>query len=299
MSIDRSVTKVIAGLAACGLLLAGCGEVDAGRAGSETRDEPRVLTFAQPNDGEPPEQLLRWAEDVERLSAGTMTIEFQNAWRLGEVEYEAGTLSDVGAGEVDLAWIGARAFDTVGVESFQALVAPMLVDSHDLQAAVFEAGIPEQMLDGVDELDVVGVGVLPGPMRKLLGKDHSFVATDDFAGTVIGLQASGVAEQTFTALGATPTRLASGADISEVDGYEQQLASIWGNHYELEADFITANLNLWPRPLVLVAGTDAFESLDADQQGVLREASANAIPGALEASREEDRSVARASAGLA
>ena len=67
-------------------------------------------------------------------------------------------------------------------------------------------------------------------------------------------------------------------------------SSIWDNHYELEADFVTANVNLWPRPLVIVAGTDVFESLDADQQAVLSEASANAVPGALEASREEDTS---------
>ena len=210
MSIDRSTIKVTAGLVACGMLLAGCGEVNAGRAGGETRDEPLVLTFAQPNDGEPPEQLVRWAESVERLSIGTVKIEFQNGWRYGEVDFEAGTLSDVADGKVDLAWAGARAFDTVGVASFQALVAPMLVDSHDLQAAVFEAGIPEQMLEGVDELGLVGVGVLPGPMRKLLGTDHPYVVPADFADNVIGLQASGVAEQTFTALGATTTRLPSG-----------------------------------------------------------------------------------------
>ena len=127
-------------------------------------------------------------------------------------------------------------------------------------------------------------------MRKLLGKDHPYVTVEDFAGAVVGLQASGVAEQTFTALGATTTRLPSGADISEVDGYEQQLASIWGNHYELEADFVTANVNLWPRPLVIVADTDVFESLDPDQQDVLRDATANVIPAALEASRGEDAS---------
>ena len=112
---------------------------------------------------------------------------------------------------------------------------------------------------------------------------------DDFAGAVIGLQASAVAEQTFAALGATTTRL-PGADISDVDGYEQQLASIWGNHYELQADFVTANVNLWPRPLVIVAGADVFESLDTDQQDVLREATADAIPGALKASHDEDAS---------
>jgi TRAP-type C4-dicarboxylate transport system substrate-binding protein len=290
MSMHRSIVTVAAGLAACGALVAGCGGVSAGRAGEQPRPAPLTLTFAQPNDGTPPEQLVRWADEVERLSAGSLAIEFENGWRLGEVDFEAGTLADVGDGEIDLAWVGARVFDTVGVDSFQALVAPMLVDSHDLQAAVFEAGIPEQMLDGIDGLDIIGIGVLPGPMRKLLAKDHAYVTPEDFPDDVIGLQASGVAEKTFTALGATPTRLPSGADISTVDGYEQQLASIWGNHYEQEAEFVTANVNLWPRPLVIVANVDVFESLESDQQEALRQASAHAATEALEASREEDTS---------
>ncbi len=63
---------------------------------------------------------------------------------MGEPLYEAGTLQDVKAGKVDMAWVGARAFDTVGVKSFQALLAPLLVDSYALEAKVFEKGIPER-----------------------------------------------------------------------------------------------------------------------------------------------------------
>ena len=53
---------------------------------------------------------------------------------------QAGTLEDVKTGKVDMAWVGARAFDTVGVTSFQALVAPLLIDSYDLEAKVFNEG---------------------------------------------------------------------------------------------------------------------------------------------------------------
>ena len=281
---------IAAAAVVCSALLAACGDGGTDRAGGgEAREAPLVLTFAQANH-DPPEQLVRWAEDVDRLSDGAMQIEFRNAWRAGEVDYETGTIADITAGEVDLGWVGARAFDTVGVMSFQALLAPMLVDSHELQAAVFDAGIPEQMLAGVEALDAVGIGVLPGPMRKLLGKADPYLTPENFRGDAIGLQASAVAEQTFTALGATTVRLPSGAQIGAVDGYEQQLASIAGNNYAVEAEFVTANLNLWPRPLVIVAGADAYESLDDEQQAILREASRNAIAPALDESREEDAS---------
>ncbi|HTE73264.1 MAG TPA: hypothetical protein VK640_08700, partial [Actinomycetes bacterium] len=111
----------------------GCTAVD--RAGG-TADEPvRTLSFAQANDGEPPPQLRAWADEVERASDGTLSIEFADGWRRGEAGAERGILADVAEGEADLGWVGARAFDRVGVTSFQALLAPMLVDSHALQRA--------------------------------------------------------------------------------------------------------------------------------------------------------------------
>lgn len=191
-----------------------------------------------------------------------------------------------------MAWVGARAFDTVGVTSFQALVAPLLIDSYDLEAKVFEQGIPERMLDGVGELDLVGIGVLPGPMRKLLGVSKPFVRPGDFPGQVVGLQDSAVAAETLRALGATPRAVPSSAELDGLDAYEQQLGSIAGNHYDKRAKYVTANVNLWPRPLVIVMGKESFASLTDEQQAALRDAAAAAIPKALEASRAEDEEAA-------
>jgi TRAP-type C4-dicarboxylate transport system substrate-binding protein len=51
---------------------------------------------------------------------------------------------------------------------------------------------------------------------------------------------------------------------------------------------VGANVNLWPRPLVIFAGNEAFESLTSKQQGVLREAATAAVPEALAAARSTD-----------
>ena len=198
------------------------------------------------------------------------------------------------AGEADLAWVGARVFDELGVNSFQALLAPMLVDSHDLQAVVFDAGIPAEMLAGLESLDVVGLGVLPGPLRKLVGIDHAFVSPDDFTGQVVGVQASVVADQTFAALGATTIDKRGGATLDGVDAYEQQFESIAGNQYWQVADYVTSNVNLWPRPLVIFINDDVFDALSEEQQQALRDAAASALPGAIEASRAEDSDGAEA-----
>jgi hypothetical protein len=146
-------------------------------------------------------------------------------------EFEAGTIEDVQAGEVDLAYVGARAFDRVGVTSFQPLMAPLLIDSHELQAAVFDAAIPDEMLAALDAIDLAGIGVLPGPMRKVLGVAHPIVPPIDFDGQLVGIQNSAVSAQTMLALGATTQNMPGGADITELDAYDQQLGSIAGNDY--------------------------------------------------------------------
>ena len=290
MRVITKQRRKLAGMFAGVALLAGaCADTGSAqdKAGG-TNADPQVLTMAQPNDGEPPAQLLSWAEEVGERTNGTLTIEFKNAWRLGEVDYESSTIEDVRAGKVDLGWIGARALDRVGVDSFQALLAPLLVDSYDLQAAVFEAGIPDEMLEGLHDIDLVGIAALPGPMRKLLGVSEPLVDPADFVGKTVGLADSALATDTLTALGARPKAVPSSADLDGLDGYEQQLASIVGNHYYAEADYVTANVNLWPRPLVIAMGADTFEGLAVSQQNALQQAAADAIPGALDASRAED-----------
>lgn len=278
---------IASGLAATVLLAAACGGHDSDKAGGGGAVEPTVLTFAL-TTGTPPLQVQSWAEALAEASNGNVTINFEAGWRDGEPDFEIGTIADVQSGKVDMAWVGARAFDRVDVDSFQALLAPLLVDSHDLQAAVFEAGIPERMLAGVDDIDLVGIGVLPGPMRKVLGVDKPFLGPADFAGAVVGMNDSALSEQTLVALGATPRAMVASTQLDGVEGYEQQLASIVGNHYAAVAEYVTGNLNLWPRPLVIVIGTQAYESLTAGQQGALRDASAAAVADALHGSRSED-----------
>ena len=277
---------VAAVLAAAAIVLAACSGAETDKAGGADEVEPRVLTMAVQSGV--PDQMSAFAEEVSRLSNGTLEIRFSDKWRLGEPTYEAGTIEDVKAGKVDLAWVGARAFDTVGVTSFQALLAPQLIDSYDLEAKVFEEGIPDEMLKAVDELDVVGIGVLPGPMRKLLGVSGPFVSPGDFAGQTVGIQDSAVAKQTLDALGATPKPVPAEAPLDGLDAYEQQLASIAGNSYDADAKYVTSNVNLWPRPFVIVMGNDAYDSLTDEQQSVLGDAAESAIPKALEASRAED-----------
>jgi TRAP-type C4-dicarboxylate transport system substrate-binding protein len=277
----------VAMLAVWAIALAACSGSSSDKAGGAEEQEPVVLTFAS-FTGDIQPQLQMFAEEVARRSDGSLRIEFKPEWRGGDPDAERGTIEDVKAGKVDMAWVGARVFDRLGVRSFQALLAPLLVDSYELEARVFESGIPTSMLEGVEEIEVAGIGVLPGPMRRLLGISHPFLEPSDFDGQVIGGAENELSVQTFQALGARLEALPAGGSLEGLDATEQHLGAIWGNRYNENAKYVGANVNLWPRPLVIFVGKDVFESLTTDQQAVLREAATAAVPEALAAARAED-----------
>ena len=285
----RRLIRYAAGamLAAMAIALAACAGSGSDKAGGAEKQEPVVLKLASITDDiQPP--LRVFAEEVAKRSDGTMRIEFERPWRPGDPNAERGTIEDVEAGKVDMAWVGARVFDTLGVKSFQGLLAPLLVDSYELEARVFESGIHASMLEGVGELGVVGIGVLPGQIRRLLGVSHPFLDPSDFEGQVIGGAKNELSVRTFEALGATLEALPAGGSLEGLDATEQHLAAIWGNRYNKDAKYLAANVNFWPRPLVIFAGKSVFESLAAEQQAVLREAATAAAPEALAAARAED-----------
>src|SRR5215208_5012116 len=120
-------------MAASAALLAGCGS-STNKATGARAAKPVVLTLATNNSAD--DDIGAWTRAVERLAHGSIRIALRNKWRVDETFSERGTLADVRAGRVDAARIAARAWDTLGVKSFQALQAPLLVDSLALEERV-------------------------------------------------------------------------------------------------------------------------------------------------------------------
>jgi TRAP-type C4-dicarboxylate transport system substrate-binding protein len=291
----RRSRRVVTTIAATAVMLGACTDEAGDKAGGREGEEPVVLTLVRPGNNFPT-SIGRFAEEVERLSDGTIRIEYvDDMWHDGDPAQEVRLIEDVQAGNVDIGWVGARIFDSFGITSFQALLAPLLVDSYELQAAVFEARIPTQMLEGVEQIGLAGIGVLPGPLRKIMGLAHPFTTPANYAGMVVGNSGGELADETFRTLGATPQRVPSPTSLEGLDGLDYPVSAIYGNRYYETARFVTANVNWWPRPLVIVMNTEQFADLAAEHRQILRTAASNTITMAAQIAAAEE---SQAKAGI-
>ena len=265
-----------------------CDSSESDRAGGEKPAEPpagRATTLTLANVGSEPEVLEIFAEQVKELSSGTLRIRFENSWGQGRRgNAEVNVIRDVKAGKADLGWAGSRAFDLVDDRAFGPLHAPMMIDSYALELKVLQDdGVVRPMLESLDRVGLEGVGVLPGPLRRPLGV-RRLAAPQDWSGMRIGHAGGEQIARSLRALGARSRIIVSSGEFAGFDGVESHITSIAGNQYHHEAPYLTGNVVLWPRPLVLFAG----DGVTRAELGVLREAARAAPPDVADALRKLD-----------
>jgi TRAP-type C4-dicarboxylate transport system substrate-binding protein len=252
---------------AAALVLFGCGSTTANKAGGASAPKPVVLTVANPIAG--PEELDTFVSEVNRLSGGSLKLDVISRWRYGQVGFETGVIRDVQAGNADIGIAGARAWSTVGDKSFEALEAPMLISSYALQEKVLSSPIAKQMLASLKGLGLTGLGIRPGPLRYPFGFGRPLLGPADYRGKALGVVKSSIAAASFRALGASDVRyLSAKGSITGLAGIEQGISSYFGNSNR-RGVYLTGNVVLWPRPLVIFANSARFARLSDKQRQIL------------------------------
>lgn len=270
----------VAVVAAAGLLaVAGCGGAT-DKAGGTKPADAIVLTVLNSRDAV---DMQPWADKVAALSHGALRLTGGEKWHDHSLTAEADAIREVRAGHTDLAIIPARAWHDAGVTSFDALIAPLTVDSLAAQEKVLASDLPAQMLAGVAPLGLTGIGVMPGPMRNPAGITRAMRSPVDYRGTRIGYYRSPVADRALRAIGATPVATTfDGDDVTGFDAIELQVDGVAGNEYDSVVRTVTANVNLWSRPLVVVGNTTALRRLTGPQVGWLRTAVGDVLGGGVQ-----------------
>ena len=243
--------------------------------------EPVVLRMATVNgDLDFTPQISYLVDRVGQLSEGNLRI---------EIAYEVGAFADdaepqvvrgVAGGKFDLGFVGTHVFESLGVDSLRALTAPMLIDSYALEDAVIESGITDQMMHGLDDVGVTGLAILGGALRKPVTVERPLLDPADWRGITFGIfksegQARAIRElaRPLQVIGdARDTALQNGS----IDGFESSLLAYRLNGQEGTAPYVTANVNLWPQTLAVVANPDVVADLTAQQRTWLQQAADDA-----------------------
>jgi TRAP-type transport system periplasmic protein len=218
---------------------------------------------------------------VKERSGGNIRIEVVDEWGKFAADAEQQVVRAVATGEVDLGHAGTRVLDTMGVTSFQALQAPMLIDSYALQRAVLEGDIPHEMLQGLDRVGVAGLGVLGGGLSKPIAVKRPLLGSADWRGIAFGTYKSEVQTQAIRSLGATPMEAFGisrdqALQAGKLQAFELNLLTYGLNVMEDDAPYVTANVNLWPWTDVLFANPGRLAALTGQQRGWLQQAAADA-----------------------
>ena len=222
-----------------------------------------------------------FVERVDELSGGNVRIEVVDQWAEFASDAEQQVVNDIAAGEVDLGWVGSRVFDTLGVDSFQALTAPMLIDSYALQHAVIESGVTDKMLASLDDLRVHGLAVLADGLRRPMSVKGPILGPADWRGIRFGTLKSEGQVEAIRALGGGPVQIfgshrREALDKGTLQGFEFSLWLFTDPQWTSRAPYVAANVQLWPQMDVLLANPERLERLSATQSGWVEEAAKDA-----------------------
>lgn len=218
---------------------------------------------------------------VAALSHGTIRIRLLPTWGGFEPDAEAQVVHAVASGTVDLGVTRSNIFDTLGVSSFEALSAPMLIDSYPLENAVLRSTIPGRMLSELKRLGVTGLAALGDELRVPISVHRPLLAPGDWRGLTFGTYRSGVQEQVIRALGATPLVVfgpfrSQALAAGRIQAFEQDVVGTEYNDLVRQAQWFAANVALWPEIDVLLANPGRLASLTGQQREWLTQAASTA-----------------------
>jgi TRAP-type transport system periplasmic protein len=277
-------------------LVATTGCSHAGRSSTQTLR----LASADPAGIEHDPAVSFFVDRVAKLSHGRLRIAVDERWAPGR---ERQLLLDVARGDAELGWAHTSSFEELGVRSFDALDAPMLVDGYGIERAVLQGPLATEMLTGTRSVGLHGLALLSGPVSRMVGVGQAMRKPEDL--DHLGFGVHGVITGK-TRIRQPTAALAAGAlHAFRVPMFHDFVDALYGDpgggaaafEDDLDALFfdrygggcpsegidcgaldpwVTANVGLWPRTGVLVANPRRLQALPANERAWIEKAAAQA-----------------------
>lgn len=232
------------------------------------------ITVAHTSDVQHPVHLAmsRFAEELIRVSGNSMEVEvFPNA-QLG-TERELVELVQLGA-------ISMTKVSSLSLESFSPNLGvyslPYVFDDSEHQRRVLESEIGQELLDGLSDVLLKGVGYFDAGARSFYMADRPINTPDDIRGMTVRVLPSEALVKTVETFGGAATPIAFGelyAALQQgvVDGAENNPPSVLSARHHEVAKYYSLDEHV-SAPDVIVMSQSVWDGLSAEQQGWVKQA---------------------------
>jgi TRAP-type C4-dicarboxylate transport system substrate-binding protein len=198
-------------------------------------------------------------------------------------DQDASMIELVRSGGVDIAVVRTASLSTAGAPGFAALQAPLLIQDQTTAERVAEDPIADEMLASLDQLDLVGLAVVPSGLRHPFGWYSPLIGVDDYTDAVINTRPGREVDMLFGALGSSTDHSVGqertdAATNGTLNGVEVSLQLRFSVGPPL---ILTSNVVLYNKFDVVIVNRRFFNGLSTPQQAVLRNAIEAAIPKTL------------------
>ncbi len=272
--LQIAATAIVLGAAT---VLSGCSGDAVSKAGGTTPPITLTIGTDDTSDRLGGTIIAEFARQVAKASGGAVVI--KPVWRAAganQADWDQKVARMVASGELDLGLIPARAWDTEGVSTLQALHAPLLVDSNALVEAVVTHPIADEMLSGLEKAGVTGLALVPESLRHPFSFGKPMLEPGDLQGQTIRTPRSELGYAVLKAFGASPTDAAGpGTDFGAAvaDGSITVAESSYDAAQHLpRASVGSANVTLYPKVESLVVNSKMLADLSKEQSAILKEA---------------------------
>ena len=247
----------------------------------------------------------RWADIVKEKSGGKINMKVYPGSSLvgGDQTKEFTAMRQ---GVIDMA-VGSTINWSPQVQELNLFSMPFLMPDYKAIDALTQGEVGKKLFEIIAAKDVVPLAWGENGFRELTNSKRAIKTPEDLKGLKIRVVGSPLFNDTFTALGANPTQM-SWADAQPalstgaVDGQENPLTIFTVAKLHTVGQ---KHVTLWhyvADPLIFAVSKDAWATLSADDQKIVREAAVQAAKYNLELARKgvtpEDQSVLKEIGGL-
>ncbi|MCD7856891.1 MAG: TRAP transporter substrate-binding protein [Clostridiales bacterium] len=279
--MKRNLKKYLAAAFAAALMLlcSGCAE-------ETTQEYAWVLATASPEDTVTQIYAEKFAEEVERLSDGAMRIEvYANSSLGGDTELIECCMTG------DIPFVVQNTAPQVSYLPRLCLFdLPCVFDSIDELHEVLD---DEQFMEKINEiyaekgLELLGMS---DQDFRVMTSNVKVESLEDFSGIKIRTMENSYHMAFWKAIGANPTPMSFsevyiGLQQNTIDAQENPYEVIVSNKFYEQQDYIIQTNHL-PHLLSLIVSEGFMESLEEDEQAIIREAAATACAYAREQAQE-------------